>query len=419
TMKLCLTLLLLCPALLSAKLCGIPSNYSMLDKSDNLYRGQQEFSVALLSAIRKATPYENVFFSPYSTYHALLLAYFGATGETEEELKKVLRLDWAENKEYVRSIYRTEKRQRKQRVKNMPLEFTSADRLYFDKRVKLATCLDDILHQEIVQLNIQDRAELTRQEINGWVANVTHNNIKDILSPGDIDARTQLVLANAAYFKGEWASRFNVEQTKQMLFYTSGDKQSLVPMMTQKGVFQWHPDENLGAHVLQLPYRTSNKEDDHDSEISMVIILPTFGTDALENVLSKLNAKTLAEALKDSMEREIEVSLPKFAFEQRLELVPVLRDMGIKQLFDSSGTFEDFSVEQKITFSDAKHVAKIKVDEEGSTASAATVLVSFRSARPLEPNKFVCDHPFIFLIYDHVTKAVLFTGIYRDPKTVQ
>lgn len=97
----------------------------------------------------------------------------------------------------------------------------------------------------------------------------------------------------------------------------------------------------------------------------------------------------------------------------------ILRDMGLGQMFDSSATFDDFSAEQKITFNDAKHVAKIKVDEEGTTASAATVLVSFRSARPIEPSKFVCDHPFVFLIYDHHNKAILFTGIYRDPKTMK
>ncbi|TDG47992.1 hypothetical protein AWZ03_005610 [Drosophila navojoa] len=419
-MKVFLSLMMLVlPALLNAELCGTPTDSSMSSLRSDLYRGQQEFSVAMLDAIRKATPNENVFFSPYSTYHALLLAYFGATGESEKELANVLRLNWAPNKEAVRSAYRTEKKLREVRTKQMPLEFASADRLYFDEHIKLADCLDSRLHDEIVQLNIKDNVEETRQQINSWIANVTHDQIKDMIASGDIDSQTQLVLANAAYFKGQWSSRFNADKTQQMPFYTSSEKYSFVPMMKQKGNFLLHPDERLGAHVLQLPYKTSMKEDDENSDISMVIILPAFNNDALEQVLSKLNADTLDASLREASMREIEVSLPKFEFEQRLELLPILGQLGVKQIFGSTASFNDFSTEQQLSFGDAKHMAKIKVDEEGSTAAAATVLVSFRSARPVEPTKFECNHPFVFLIYDHKSSAVLFTGIYRDPKTMK
>lgn len=98
-------------------------------------------------------------------------------------------------------------------------------------------------------------------------------------------------------------------------------------------------------------------------------------------------------------------------------LFQILQKLGIKSLFDQTADLTGFSAESKLTLNDAKHVAKIKVDEEGSTAAAATVLFSFRSARPVEPTKFECNHPFLFLIYDHTSKAILFTGIYRDPKT--
>ncbi|XP_023175694.2 serine protease inhibitor 88Ea [Drosophila hydei] len=412
-------MMLVLPALLYADLCGTPTDASMSLLRSDLYRGQQEFSVAMLDAIRKATPNENVFFSPYSTYHALLLAYFGATGESEQELANALRLKWAQNKEAVRSAYRSEKKLREVRNKEMPLEFASADRLYFDETVKLAECLDSRLHDEIVQLNIMQNVEQSRLQINAWIANVTHDQIKDMIVSGDIDSRTQLVLANAAYFKGQWSNRFNADKTQQMPFYTSSEKFSFVPMMKQKGNFLLHPDERLGAHVLQLPYKTSMKDDDENSDISMVIILPAFNNDALEQVLSKLNADTLDASLKEASMREIEVSLPKFEFEQRLELLPILRQMGVNQIFDSNASFNDFSTVQKLSFGDAKHMAKIKVDEEGSTAAAATVLVSFRSARPVEPTKFECNHPFVFLIYDHKASAVLFTGIYRDPKTMK
>lgn len=91
--------------------------------------------------------------------------------------------------------------------------------------------------------------------------------------------------------------------------------------------------------------------------------------------------------------------------------------MGIKDLFESSANLTSFSdAVGTMKLDDAVHKAKIQVDEQGSTAAAATVMFSFRSARPLEPAQFFCDHPFMFLIYDYRSSAVLFTGIYRGSK---
>lgn len=68
-----------------------------------------------------------------------------------------------------------------------------------------------------------------------------------------------------------------------------------------------------------------------------------------------------------------------------------------------------------IYFGEVQHMAKIKVDEEGSTAAAATVVISSRSARPAEPFQFECNHPFVFLIYDMKSKTILFSGVYAQP----
>ncbi|XP_023297743.2 serine protease inhibitor 88Ea [Lucilia cuprina] len=380
-----------------------------------LYRGQQEFTLAMLEAIQKATPNENVFFSPYSTFHALLLAYFGANGNTEKELVQALRLQWAKNKKHINNAYRLEKQTRFTRAKNSSVEFASADKIYFDKSINVSPCLSENFPDELEKLDFRNNAEASRMSINHWIAEITRNEIPEMLNPGDVTTESEMVLANAAYFKGQWSDKFDPKDTKQEIFYTSPSQHSFVPMMHKRGTFNLAIDEQIGAHVLQMPYMTSNDEN-KDSDISMVIILPPFQS-GLDEVLSKLKPDTLENALKDSMPREIDISLPKFKFEQNLELVPILRKLGINSLFEHNADLSGFSAESQLKVGDAKHVAKIKVDEEGSTAAAATVLFSFRSARPVEPTKFECNHPFLFLIYDHTSKAVLFTGIYRDPKT--
>lgn len=90
--------------------------------------------------------------------------------------------------------------------------------------------------------------------------------------------------------------------------------------------------------------------------------------------------------------------------------------MGIKDLFTPSSNLTGFSNANSFNLDDAVHKAKIEVNEEGSTAAAATAFFSFRSSRPLEPAQFFCDHPFLFLIYNHRSKNILFAGVYNGPE---
>lgn len=110
---------------------------SSKESKNKLYFGQQNFTVNLLDAINKATPNENIFFSPYSTYHALLLAYFGAKGQTEENLKNALHLQWATNKFEVMQSYRVETAMRQKYARRSGVQFSAADKIYVAKSVEL------------------------------------------------------------------------------------------------------------------------------------------------------------------------------------------------------------------------------------------------------------------------------------------
>lgn len=105
--------------------------------ADKLYYGQRKFSVNLLDALQKARPNESLFFSPHSTYRALLLAYFGAKGETEKSLKNTLQLDWAKSKADVSHAYELERHARAKRVQHQTVEFNSVDKLFFSKKVEV------------------------------------------------------------------------------------------------------------------------------------------------------------------------------------------------------------------------------------------------------------------------------------------
>lgn len=318
---LCQTLLVLLPTIVLAGLCDVEPNQNNLVTRAHLYQSQKNFAVSMLDVIQRTSPNGNVFFSPYSTYNALLLAYFSSSGKTERELAKVLQLNWADSKEMVRSAYMLEKKHLASRLRQNPLEFSSAGRIFYSRDIELSECMNDRLFTEFQKINFHDNPDESRKEINAWIANQTYNQILDMLSDGDITSSTRVVLADASYLKGQWVSKFKVERTSQKPFYTTKSDVSTVPMMQQKATFLLSLDEELDAKVLQLPFRTSYETQGKlKSDISMVLILPSK---SLENVLSKLNSETLRQALNLAIPREIEVSLPKFEFEQRLQLVPV------------------------------------------------------------------------------------------------
>lgn len=107
------------------------------DAPSNLYMGQQKFTLDLLNALQEATPNESIFFSPHSTYHALLLAYFGARNATEAALRNALKLDWAETKEDVTRAYLLDHKTRLADAVNRSVDFNSVDKIFVAEQCKV------------------------------------------------------------------------------------------------------------------------------------------------------------------------------------------------------------------------------------------------------------------------------------------
>lgn len=234
----------------------IQKNTEYKYKSRNLYKGLTIFTEKFLEAMYKANPNENLFFSPFSLYHALLLAYFGSANQTEKVLKvsslaaakespaksftnfqEALQLHWAASKADVFKGYQYEKRYREHYGANASVEFSSVDRFYFANEVVLNSCIEDIIIDETRQLDFKQDPSGSLKEINDFVKMATRDNIPQLLSVGDVTQNTQMVLANAAYFKGSWASKFDAKDTRREIFYSKPDEMSFVQMMSKNGSF--------------------------------------------------------------------------------------------------------------------------------------------------------------------------------------
>lgn len=390
-------------------------------KADNplsrnrLYKGESIFTLKLLEAINTATPTENVFFSPYSLYHVLLLAFFGARTETEKMLRNGLELHWTEDKPVVWQAYNIGKKSLAARFgQNSDIQFSSVDKLFFGKKVPIRECMEDKFFDEIEKLDFETDADGQRQYINNWVENATQGEIKDLLIPGSITKNTKLAIANAAYFKGTWQTEFKPEKTQKEIFYVNSERQEFVDMMNVLGTFSHAANEKLGCHILEMPY----KGQDESNRISMFVFLPPAIPNSLDQLLARLTSDTgiLSEIVNEGIPRMVDVKFPKFSIEKTVELKPVLELLGLGKMFENGADFSAFSEKEQIGFDEVIQKSKIEVNEKGSTAASATVLFSFRSSRPVEPAMFHCNHPFVFLIYDYGTQAVLFNGVYRQPE---
>ncbi|CAG9768660.1 unnamed protein product [Ceutorhynchus assimilis] len=378
----------------------------------SLYGGQQEFSLALLNAINKVMPKENLFFSPYSTYHALLIAYFMAGGQTEQYLKKVLRLGENQGKSDIYAAYKLDKFMTKFIASNNSLyEFTSANKIYVSNETQIRQCVQNDFTDELESFPFKTNPEQCRLSINNWVETTTHHMIKDLLPAGTIDASTSLVLVNAAYFKGIWENKFNPNLTKPEIFYVSPTKQIMVDMMHVEGTFKHDVSETLGAHILELPYQGDN--------ISMYVLLPPFSNteDSIDATLKNLNIENFKTVVNRNslISRTVQVALPKFSLETTVELVPVLESLGVGNLFKENANFHTLT-DDTVSVGEGIHKARIEINENGAHAAAATAFLSWRMGDDEEPPiQFRCDKPFVYLIYNANTHTILFTGVFRRP----
>jgi len=245
--------------------------------------------------------------------------------------------------------------------------------------------------------------ESARWDINDYIAHRTRYLIPEILPHGAVTELTRLVLTNAIYFKGAWRCPFAAEKTQDKAFTTISGTISDVPMMS--GIVQQAAYANVdGAEAVELLYV--------GNDLSMVLILPD------ENTFSDFEAALDPSRLSTIME-ELEpmpgaIQMPRFRFDTELNLGAVFQAAGFTLPFtegvaDFSG-ISRIAVAENLHISGAFHKATIDVDEEGTEAAAATAISVGITSTPADTFNVHLNRPFLFVIRDRPTNAILFMG---------
>ena len=255
------------------------------------------------------------------------------------------------------------------------------------------------------EVDFVGQTEQARQTINAWVEEQTNDKIRELLPPGILTPETALVLTNAIYFKGDWASQFDPDATADAPFHTSADETVDAPLMHQEDTFGYAEDENV--QILSLPYV--------GDELSMVVILPKQ-VDGLADAAGQLSPDALSGMITGLQEREVVVYLPKFTMTSEFGLGEVLQSMGMTDAFAfDNADFSGMNGGRDLFISAVIHKAFVDVNEEGTEAAAATGVVMGVTSVPPPPPVFRADHPFLFVIRHNETGAILFMGRVMDP----
>ena len=224
-----------------------------------------------------------------------------------------------------------------------------------------------------------------------------------MIPPGVIDSLTRLVLTNAIYFNAAWLYPFSEDMTKDGAFHLLDGREVAVPMMMQTESFGYVEGE--GYQAVELLY--------DGSELSMVVLLPQAGQ--FEAFESSLDADLVGTIINDLSERQVVLTMPKFEFESHFGLVDTLAEMGMPIAFSGAADFSGMTGTRELMIGDVLHKAFVSVDEAGTEAAAATAVVMKLTAAPSETAKVTVDRPFVFLIRDIETDAILFVGRVLNP----
>lgn len=334
----------------------------------------------------------NALVSPLSLKFAMMMAANGAEGKTKEEILNAFEIDNLDDfNEKISQEFNTSS------------DLKIANSIWQKKNNKCISFSKE--YKDRIKKYFGADASLfsTVSSINNWVKKKTNGKIRDLL-PKNLDSDKDFIatLVNAIYFNADWENPFSANKTKKDDFCNIDNTHKTVDFMNKTSYFNYYGNENF--QLLEMKYK--------NSDLSMYIVLPKNNY--------KVTHEDFENALKNKKRTYVNVHLPKFEFKSdSIDLVDYLKNMGVKEAFKKScRDFNTmFTIKDKMTnfhISDVVQKTFVKVDEKGTEAAAATVVVyhcnSCRvAAKPL-PIYFNADHPFTYMIRNNKSGEIVFMG---------
>jgi serpin B len=373
-----------------------------------LARDGRRFAVDLYAQLAPSPG--NVFFSPWSVRTALGMVYAGARDRTEQQMAAALHDSLGEARFHPAASWLDRELQRAGGTRTPHAELLTAHAIWVARGMRLERDFTKMLTTEYAARPRQiDFANGTAAAaaINDWVEKQTHARIHELIPSGALSRATRLVLCDAIYFRGAWRDSFFNRETLQRSFNLLDGRSVPLWFMHTHQVFRYAENESL--QMLELPYRGGKQV--------MFVILPR-AVDGLASLERQLDPESLAVWDSRMAEVKVMVALPKFRIEGEFRLAVPLAAMGMHDAFTNEADFSGIAREGPIFLSEVYHKAFVAVDDQGTEAAAATAVPPTLCSVPWSelPVSFTADHPFLFLIRDRPSGAILFMGRLADPR---
>ena len=359
---------------------------------------------AVLDMAHQKTPTENILLSPFSLQECFGMISCGAGKQSSAELKSVLGLD---------SPYASYKT-RKSLAESKNASFSSSNTLLVDKRLNL---YQDFVNNAVWYFGGKVyKADFNRKKecadlLNSLVKEQSKGMFDNVVSEKDFESNPLTVLMNVLYFKSLWFNQFAAYETQKQIFNTSAEEKYQVDMMLNIQNVKYYNDETI--HAVMLPYA--------EPRFQMIFLMTLDSANSVSLVTQKLAAEGVDTIVREAENYRTIVQIPKLDLAADNDLVPLLRDAGMKSVFDpATGDLDKIVKGIPLFIDQARQLVKLKIDENGTEMSAVTVAIpkaaSIRETGELK--SFHADHPYVIVLYDTETSAVLLSGIIVKPSAV-
>ncbi|XP_040268819.1 alpha-1-antitrypsin-like [Bufo bufo] len=358
------------------------------------------FSFDLFRQVALDHPSENIVFSPVSISMAFSFLSIGAKAQTRSQIINGLRLNASEISEQeihecfhnLLDLLNDVKRE---------VQLGVGNALFVSKEYKILHAFLDqakkLYHSEAFSTDFKNTEE-AKNQINTYVEKNTHGKIAELLN--SVDENAILYLINYIHFKAKWQKPFDEESTEEEDFHVNENTTVKVPFMFRIGYYDVaiHDD----ATVVSLPYKGDAKA---------LIIMPNEGKlSEIEKHLCKEEIKKLKKSMSNEF---VKLRFPKFSVSGTVNLKETLKKLGIEDVFSDSADLSGITGAPNVKISKGVHKAVLNVNEHGTEAAGATAL---EGTPMMLPHSVKIDRPFLFLLYDYITKSILFMGRIVNPQ---
>lgn len=382
-----------------------PINIELRSGEKEMVRSDQAFAFEFFANLFEEEALDedkNFMVSPLSLSMALAMTWNGADGETKRAMQQTLKMDDFSDED-LNGYY---KKLKEALLKTDPSTKLSIANAIFTNQFVMIKPDFIYTNQSFYGATVRP-VDFTKPEtvntINQWASDNTEGLIKKVIESTKSD--DLMYLLNAIYFKGKWTTKFHKKNTADKPFtYENGTRKN-VEMMQQAAEFNYTDNEYL--QLVQLPYG--------NQAFSMMVLLPAEGK-KLQDIVNLTRQEDYWQGLRSGLRGvEVELSLPKFKTEYSKKLNDVLAEMGMGIAFSNGADFSRMSdVPALISF--VKQDTYINTDESGTEAAAVTTIGMEMTSVPSQPRRVVfnANRPFLYLIQENSTGAILFMGAVKN-----